>query len=67
MPQPVTDFSASRIEMTQQQFHALPQRVQDLLQLYGTQEPQGWGKPVIIAVPSYCIAELEAGMREAAK
>jgi len=58
----VTDFTLATIEMTLTQFQQLPDKVRSLLQLYGTQELQGFGKPVKITIARYRIAELERAM-----
>ena len=60
----ITDPGIAYIEMNREQFHALPEKVQTLLKTYGTERLQGWGKPIIISIARYRIAELEKAMQE---
>lgn len=60
----VTDFTTCYIQMFQHEFHALPQIAQDLLQLYGSLTPMGWGKPCVIEIPTYRLEEIEEKIKK---
>jgi len=66
-PPTAQEISAARsdvgyVEITLEQLLALPQSVQDLLQTYGREEPQGWGKPSRIYLTTGRLRELEEAM-----
>jgi len=50
--------------LTQSQFWALPPTARRLLQCYGTERPQGWGKPTVIEIDEARIRQIEQAIRE---
>jgi len=52
------------LTMTRSEFHALPATAKRLLQCYGIERTQGWGKPILIELDEVRIRQIEAAVKE---
>ena len=52
------------LRLTRSEFNALPATAKRLLQCYGTERPQGWGKPTLIELDDVRVRQIESAIRE---